>query len=62
MNDGDDYELKENINLFIEEESDATNKSESDNNDVERQISEDMQVSVKSTRSTRNRQLPIRYR
>jgi hypothetical protein len=54
--------LEEGIDLPIEEESDATNKSESDNNDVERQISEDMQVSVESTKSTRNRQLPIRYR
>jgi hypothetical protein len=35
-NDEDDYELEENINLFIEKESDATNKNESDNNDIER--------------------------
>jgi hypothetical protein len=54
--------LEEDIDLSIEEESDATNESESDNNDVEGQISEDGQVSVNSTKSTRNRQLPIRYR
>jgi hypothetical protein len=61
-NDGDNYELEESIILPIEEESDATNKNENDNNDIERQISEDMQMSVELTRSTRNRQLPIRYR
>jgi hypothetical protein len=54
--------LEESINLPIKEESDATNKSKNNNNDVERQISENMQISVESTKSTRNRQLPIRYR
>jgi hypothetical protein len=61
-NNKDDYELKEGINLLIKEESDATNKSENDNNNIERQISENMQIFIKSTKSTRNRQLPIRYR
>jgi hypothetical protein len=42
MNNRNDYELEENIDLSIKEESDATNESESDNNDVERQISEDV--------------------
>jgi hypothetical protein len=61
-NDGDNYELKESIDLPIKEESDATNKSESDNNDIKKQISENMQVFIKLTKSTRNRQLPIRYK
>jgi hypothetical protein len=61
-NNGDDYELEEDIDLHIEKESDATNESESDNNNVERQISEEVQMSVESTRPTRNRQLPIKYR
>jgi hypothetical protein len=35
-NNKNHYELEEDINLSIKEKSDATNKSESDNNDVER--------------------------
>jgi hypothetical protein len=62
MNNRDDYELEEGINLFIKEKSDATNKSESDNNDIKRQISENIQIFIDSTRSTRNRQFSIRYR
>jgi hypothetical protein len=54
--------LKESINLPIKEESDATNKSESYNNDVVKQISENIQISVELTKLTRNRQLPIKYK
>jgi hypothetical protein len=61
-NNEDNYELEKDIDLFIKEESDATNENKSNNNNIEAQISEDVQMSVKSTKSTRNRQLPIRYR
>ena len=53
---------KKALICLFKEESDATNESESDNNDIEKQISEDMQISIESTKPTRNRQLPIRYR
>jgi hypothetical protein len=54
--------LKENIDLPIKEESDAMNENKNNNNDVEGQISEDVQISVKSTKSTKNLQLPIKYK
>jgi hypothetical protein len=54
--------LEKDIDLSIEKESDATNESENDNNDVERQISEEVQMFIELTRFTRNRQLPIKYR
>jgi hypothetical protein len=54
--------LEKGINLFIEEESDTTNESESDNNDIKGQISEDVQISIKLTKSTKNYQLPIKYK
>jgi hypothetical protein len=53
--------LEENIDLPIKGESDAMNENKNNNNDVEGQISEDVQISVKSTKSTKNLQLPKKY-
>jgi hypothetical protein len=61
-NSENDRELKKDINLSIGEESDVTTEGGNNNNDIEGQISEDVQVSIQSTRPTRNRQLPIKYR
>jgi hypothetical protein len=61
-NSGNNRKLEESINLFIGKKSDIASEGGDDNNDVERQISKDAQISVQSTRSTRNRQLPIKYR
>jgi hypothetical protein len=61
-NNGNDRELKKSINLFIREESDVTSEDKDDNNNVERQISENAQVSVQLTKSTRNHQFLIKYR
>jgi hypothetical protein len=57
-----DRELKESINLFIGEKSDVTSEDGDNNNNVKKQISEDAQVSIQSTKSTRNHQLPIKYK
>jgi hypothetical protein len=46
--------LEKSINLSIGEESDVTSEDEDDDNNVERQISENAQVSIQSTKSTRN--------
>jgi hypothetical protein len=54
--------LEESINLFIGEESDVTSEDEDNDNNIEEQISEDAQVSVQSTKFTKNYQLPIKYR
>ena len=47
--------MEEDINLPIEKESDSMNEDGSKDNNVEVQISIEIQVSFKLTRSTRNR-------
>jgi hypothetical protein len=62
-NSENDRELEKNINLLIGKESNVTTEDRDNNiNNIKGQISEDVQISIQSIKSTRNRQLPIKYR
>jgi hypothetical protein len=62
MKNRNDRELKKNIDLSIKEEFDVTSEGGDNDNNIEKQISEDAQISVQSIKFTKNYQLLIKYR
>jgi hypothetical protein len=54
--------LEKDIELPIKETFEGVIKSESDDRRVERQIYDELQISIGLDRSARSRRLPIRYR
>jgi hypothetical protein len=54
--------LEEDIELPIREAFEGVIESESDDGRVERQIYDELQISIRSDRPARSRRLPIRYR
>jgi hypothetical protein len=60
--DNEDDVLKEDIELPIGEAFEGVIESESDGGVVERQIHDELQISIGSDRLARSRRLPIRYR
>jgi hypothetical protein len=62
INNKKEFYLANDINLPIEEDPEAFNKDIDNNNIAEILISVEMQITIRSARSARNRQLSIRYK